>query len=214
VAPAFARSTRTAKGRDRAVDALIVVEGDHRCLGHAPFECAVASIAVAARLLDVDITARELLDLCSDEAESQRASHAIETFFAVVRPIIPEKARYKLDPPTRYEAVAATAIPDDLDGSLPAFTAFIDYTHDVSGMVVADEVKDVTWRPTSRHKWRLPHTTKRRPESPTSKVCLGRVDVVSPPVSPVRPHVGGLPRCGPSDPGDDPDAIDGALSAV
>lgn len=177
VAPAFARSTRTAKGRDRAVDALIVVGGDHRCLGHSPFECAVAAIAVSARLLDVDITARELLDLCSDEAESQRALHAIETCFEVVRSIIPEKARHKLDPPSRCETVAnaTTTLDDDLEGSLPAFTAYIDY--DDPPDVVAEKVKDVTRRPSSRHKRRLTVDTKERPGSPTSKVCLGRADL-------------------------------------
>jgi hypothetical protein len=73
-------------------------------------------------------------------------------------------------------------MPDDDEDSLPSFTSFMKYDG-VANTVIPEDINDVT-QPPSGHKRRL--RSKLRTLSPTStKIRLGQIDLVSPPVSPV-----------------------------
>ena len=111
VRSSFSTSTRKARGLDRAVDALIVAQGDARTLRISPVPAAVAAIGVAARLLDVELSLQQLLaQTCCDQAEMDEAFLALETFFEIVSSILPERVQHKLRAPNQSEFTPLSSV--------------------------------------------------------------------------------------------------------
>ena len=70
---------------------------DHRSMTHSTFSSVLAAICVASQLLQIELDPRSILDLyCRSHEERVEAAAAANTFFTIIRPILPEGVRYKL----------------------------------------------------------------------------------------------------------------------
>ena len=66
-------------------------------MAHSTFSSVLAAICVASQLLQIELDPISILDLyCRSHEERVEAAAAANTFFTIIRPILPEGVRYKL----------------------------------------------------------------------------------------------------------------------